>query len=58
MKKPKKTTRKFVLIEVETTWTNDRIRDHAYNAFFQGGRGEICRAFQVHVNTAQKEPKR
>lgn len=49
--RPKNPSRKFVLIEVETTWTNAELRLHGYEMF----EDHNCTPVQVTVNAAKKE---
>lgn len=57
MKKPKlkKPSRKFVLIEVETTVTNAMLKQLTKMFFCDSADGDAGRAIQVHVNAAKKE---
>ncbi len=50
MKKPKKPARKFVLIEVETTLSNEGLRRATLEQM-----EAVARVYQVHVNAAKKE---
>lgn len=56
MKKPKlkKPSRKFVLIEVETTLSNATLAAQMAESIWQGI-GNDAIVFQVHVNAAKKE---
>lgn len=55
MKDPKKPSRKFVLIEVETALSNRLLSKAIRAAMF---RGDLLTVIQVHVEAAKKEPKR
>lgn len=56
--KPKKPSRKFVLIEVETDMSNPMLRDHVADidcVWSVGGKRWTVTVLQVHVNAAKKE---
>lgn len=62
MPKPKRPSRKFVLIEVETTLSNAHLSDYVQLNLNDTGLGDdnehSVLVFQCHVNAAKKEKAR